>query len=327
MKAILQTTYGPPEVLRLAEIDTPAPEDNEVRIRVDASTVTAVDCTFRAGKPFIARLFNGVRRPKHLVPGTEFAGVVDAIGPEVSRFKPGDRVYGTSESFGAHAEYLCLPEEGATLAHLPEPLNAREAVASDGFLTALPFLRDAGGITAGQKVLVYGASGSVGSAAVQLARHLGADVTGVCGATNVDLVRSLGAHRVIDYRTEDYTRTGETWDIIFDTVGKTSFSMSAPVLAPRGIFLETTISTGIMIQMLRTSKSHGRRAKIIFTGMRPGQERTRDLKYITGLLLSGAIRPVIDRTYPLEKIAEAHRYVETGHKKGNVVITVGHDGG
>lgn len=325
MKAVVYTTYGPPDVLGLKEVDKPVPNENEVLVRIHASTVTAVDCTFRQGKPFISRLFNGLTGPRNPIPGAEFAGVIEAAGNKVTRFKTGGRVFGTTLNSGTYAEYITLPEEGATLAVMPSNMACEEAVGCDGFLTALPFLRDTGKIRSGQNVLIYGASGSVGSAAVQLASFFGAEVTGVCSTANVELVTSLGADRVIDYKKEDFTKNGETYDIIFDAVGKTSFSKCRSSLKDGGIFLETTLTPGILPRMMWTSKFGTKKAVITFTGLRPPHERTKDLKCIKELAENGTIKPVIDRTYPLEQIAEAHRYVETGHKKGNVVITVDHN--
>jgi NADPH:quinone reductase-like Zn-dependent oxidoreductase len=325
MKAIVQTKYGPPEVLQLQEVEKPAPKDDEVLIKIHATTVTAVDCTFRQGSPFIGRFFSGLMRPKNPIPGTEFAGEIEAAGVDVKRFKEGDQVFGTSTGNGAHAEYMCLPEEGATLAIKPANMTYEEAAVIDGALTALPFLRDKGNIQSGQEVLIYGASGSVGTAAVQLARYFGAEVTGVCSTTNLELVKSLGADKVIDYTKEDFTRTGQTFDIVFDTVGKTSFSRCKSSLKQGGIFLEAALTAAILPQMLWTSRIGGKKAMIAFTGLMPASERTENLIFLKELIEAGKIKAVIDRRYPLEQMTEAHRYVEKGHKKGNVVITVGHN--
>jgi NADPH:quinone reductase-like Zn-dependent oxidoreductase len=326
MKAIVYEKYGPPEVLQLKEVEKPVPEDNEVLIKIHATTVTAVDCTFRQGSPFIGRFFSGLTRPKNPIPGTELAGEIEAVGVDVKRFKEGDQVFGTSMGDGAHAEYICLPEEGATLSIKPANMTYEAAAACDGGLTALPFLRDKGNIQSGQKVLIYGASGSVGTAAVQLARYFGAEVTGVCSTTNLELVKSLGADKVIDYTKEDFTKSGQTYDIIFDTVGKSSFSRSKSSLKQRGVYLEAALTPAIIPQMLWTSKIGSKKAMIAFTGLRPASERTKDLIFLKELIEAGKIKAVIDRRYPLEQIAEAHRYVEKGHKKGNVVITVEHTG-
>jgi NADPH:quinone reductase-like Zn-dependent oxidoreductase len=325
MKAIVQTKYGPPEVLQLQEVEKPVPKENEVLIKIHATTVTAVDCTFRQGSPFIGRFFAGLTRPKNPIPGTEFAGEIEAVGVDVKRFKEGDQVFGTSVGNGAHAEYMCLPEEGATLAIKPVNMTYEEAAVIDGALTALPFLRDRANIQSGQKVLINGASGSVGTAAVQVARYFGAEVTGVCSTTNLELVKSLGADQVIDYTQEDFAESGQTYDVIFDAVGKTSFSRCKGSLRQTGIFLEAALTPVILPQMLWTSKIGGKKAMIAFTGLMPASERTKNLVFLKELIEAGEIKAVIDRRYPLEQIAEAHRYVETGHKKGNVVITVEHN--
>ena len=332
MKAIVQTRYGPPEVLQLQEVEEPVPKDDEVLIKIHATTVTAVDCTFRQGSPFIGRFFAGLTKPKNPIPGTEFAGEIEAVGVDVKLFKEGDQVFGTSMGNGAHAEYMCLPEEGATLAIKPANMTYEEAAVIDGALTALPFLRDRANIQSGQEVLINGASGSVGTAAVQLARYFGAEVTGVCSTSNLELVKSLGADKVIDYTQEDFTTSGQTYDVIFDTVGKTSFSRCKGSLKQTGIFLEAALTSAILPQMLWTSKigglsgrQTGKKAMIAFTGLMPASARTENLIFLKELIEAGEIKAVIDRTYPLEEIVEAHRYVETGHKKGNVVITVEHN--
>jgi NADPH:quinone reductase-like Zn-dependent oxidoreductase len=325
MKAIVCPKYGPPDVLELKEVEKPVHRDNEVLIKVNATTVTAVDCTFRKGTPFIGRFFNGLTRPKSPIQGTELAGEIESVGKDVKLFKKGDPVFGTtSPGYGAYAEYICMPEE-ETLAIKPVNMTYEEAAGCDGALTALPFLRDTGNIQSGQKVLINGASGSVGTAAVQLARYFGADVTGVCSTTNLELVKSLGAKRVIDYTKEDFTEKGETYDIIFDTVGKISFSRCKSSLKQKGIFLEAALTLEILPQMLWTSKIGSKKAMIAFTGLRPSSERAKDLKILKELMEVGEIKSVIDRRYPLEQMAEAHRYVEKGHKKGNVIITLEHN--
>ena len=323
MKAIVYTEYGPPEVLRLEERGNPLPKDNEVLIKVHATTVTSVDCTFRKGAPFMARLYTGLTRPKYPILGDEFAGEMESVGKDVTLFKKGDQVFGTMAGHGAYAEYICLPEQGATLAIKPANLTFEEAAACcDGPLTALPFLRDKGRIQSGQKMLINGASGSVGTFAVQLAKYFGAEVTGVCSTTNMELVKSLGADHVVDYTREDFTGSGETYDIIFDTVGKLSFSQCKGSLKKNGMFLEAAITAAVFRHVLWTSVVGSKKAKIAATGTRSGSERTKDLIFIRELIESGKIRPVIDRSYPFESIVEAHRYVDIGHKKGNVVITL-----
>jgi len=267
--------------------------------------------------------FNGLLKPRHQILGQELAGEVEAIGNTVTRFKPGDQVFGI-DMFGAYAEYKCMPENGA-LAIKPTNMSYEDAASvPNGALTALPFLRDKGKIHSGQTVLIYGASGSVGAAAVQLARYYGAVVTGVCSTANLEWVKSLGADQVIDYTQEDFTENGKTYDIIFDTVGKLSFSACKGSLTDEGIYLSTVPSPIILLQALWPAKNGSKKAKFMAAGLRPSSEKIKDLVFLTELIEAGKIKPVIDRCYPLEQMAEAHRYVEKGHKKGNVVITVEH---
>jgi NADPH:quinone reductase-like Zn-dependent oxidoreductase len=317
MKAVIYTKFGPPEVLHLEEVEKPAPKVNEVLIRIHATTVVKEDPDMRASPGF-----NGILKPRNPILGQELAGEVEAIGSAVTRFKPGDQVYGIG-NFGAYAQYKCMPENGA-LAIKPANISYEEAASiPNGALTALPFLRDKCNIRSGQTVLIYGASGSVGAAAVQLARYYGAEVTGVCSTANLERVKSLGADRVIDYANENFAENGKTYDIIFDTVGKQSFSACKGSLADEGTYLTTVPSPAIMLQVLWPAKSSSKKVKFAATGLRPANEKIKDLVFLTGLIEAGKIKPVIDRRYPLEQIAEAHRYVAQGHKKGNVVITVG----
>ena len=316
MRAIVYTRFGPPDVLHLINVEKPAPKDNEVLIRIFASTVTKEEPGMRKSPGF-----NGLIKPKNPILGEEFAGEIESIGQNASLFKKGDRVYGITD-FGAHAEYLCLPEDKA-LVIMPKNLTYEEAAAiPNGVLTALPFLRDKANIQSGQKILINGASGAVGTAAVQIAKCFGAEITGVCSTTNLELVKSLGANKVIDYTKEDFTKSGQTYDIIFDTVGKTSFSRCKSSLKQGGVYLATVPTLAILLQMLWTSIIG--RKKVIFaaTGLRSASEKVKVLVFFKELIESGKIISVIDRLYPLEQIAEAHRYVEAGHKKGNVVITM-----
>ena len=316
MKAIVYTKFGPPEVLHLQEVEKPTPKANEVLIKIYATTVVKEDPDMRASPGF-----NGLLKPRNPILGQELAGEIEAIGRAVTRFKPGDQVFGI-DMFGAYAEYKCMPENGA-LAIKPVNLSYEEAASiPNGALTALPFLRDKGKIQSGQTVLIYGASGSVGAAAVQLARYYGAEVTGVCSTANLEWVKSLGADQVIDYTQEDFTENGKTYDIIFDTVGKRSFSECKGSLTDEGIYLATVPSPAMMLQALWTAKSGSKKVKFAATGLRPASEKIKDLVFLTELIEAGKIKPVIDRVYPLEQIVEAHRYVEQGHKKGNVVIVV-----
>jgi len=328
MKAVVCTKYGSPDVLQLKEVAKPTPKDNEVLIKVYASIVEPTDCGSRKGEPFFARLMFGLTGPKNPILGCELAGEIEAVGKDVKLFREGDQVFGaTGLGFGAYAEYMCLPENGV-LAIKPSNMTYEEAAAAtDGAPTALPFLRDKGNIQSGQEVLIYGASGSVGIYAVQLAKYFGAEVTGVCSTTNLEMVKSLGADKVIDYTEKDFTKSGQTYDIIFDAVGKSSFSRCKGALKQKGIYLTTVPTLAILLQMLWTSKIGigSKKAMIAFTGMRPSSERTKDLVFLRELFEAGNIKAVIDRRYPLEQMAEAHRYVDKGHKKGNVVITVEHD--
>ena len=319
MKAIVYTKFGPPEVLHLQEVEKPAPKANEVLTKIHATTVVKEDPDMRASPGF-----NGFLKPRNLILGQELAGEIEAIGKDVTRFKPGDQVFGF-DMFGAYAEYKCMPENGA-LAIKPANIRYEDAASiPNGALTALPFLRDKGKIQSGQSVLIYGASGSVGAAAVQLARYYGAVVTGVCSTANLEWVKSLGADHVIDYTKDDFTENGKTYDIIFDTVGKRSFSECKGSLRDEGIYLATVPTPVIMLHALWTAKSSGKKVRFVAAGLRPAREKIKDLVFLTELIEAGKIKPVIDRCYPLEKMAEAHRYVEAGHKKGNVVITVEHN--
>ena len=315
--------YGPPDVVGVEEREEPVPGPGEVRVRVRAASVGSSDAAGRAGSPWFARLAFGLRRPRNAVLGSDFAGVVDAVGPGVTRFAVGDRVFGaTGADAGAHAEAIIVGEVGA-IVPLPDDVAFDAAVAiCDGAMTALPFLRDGGRVRSGMRVLVIGASGAVGSAAVQLARQLGAEVTGVCGPAHVDHVASLGAHHVIDYTQGDPVRpgTGATYDVVFDAVGASSFRRARRVVAERGRYLTTVPSWAIMLQQL-TSRLGRRRAVIMFTGLRSADAKRPDLEELAALAASGRFTPLIERVLPLEEVAEAHRIVDTGHKAGTVAIT------
>jgi NADPH:quinone reductase-like Zn-dependent oxidoreductase len=322
MKAIVYTKYGPPDVLQLKEVKKPTPKENEILVKVKATTVTVADIRSRSFTVPLsvwlpARITLGFRRPKKSILGLELSGEVESVGKDVKQFKEGDQVFAASQiGYGAYAEYKCLPENGP-VSIKPNNLSFEEAAAIPiGARTALFYLRKAN-IKSGQKVLVYGASGSVGSYAVQIAKYFGADVTGVCSTTNLELVKSLGADRVIDYTQEDFTNNNETYDIIFDTIGKSSFSGCQGSLKKNGRYLLTVGGLMNYVLMLWTSMVGGKR---VICGM--SIEKTEALIFIKKLIEKGKIKPVIDRRYPLEQIAEAHSYVEGGHKKGNVVICI-----
>ncbi|HET9912305.1 MAG TPA: NAD(P)-dependent alcohol dehydrogenase [Anaerolineales bacterium] len=315
MKAIVYTKFGPPEVLQLQEVKKPAPKEHEVLIKIHAASVAKEDPDWRA-----APGFNGFFKPRHPILGQEFAGEIEAIGKAVTRFQPGDQVFGI-DMFGAHAEYKCISQNGP-LARKPVNMSYEEAASvPNGALTALPFLRDRGNIRSGQKVLIYGASGSVGTVAVQLASYFETHVTGVCSAANLDWVKELGADEVIDYTRDDFTKNGKMYDIIYDTVGKRTFSECRNSLTGNGIYLTTVPSLTVLFQALSPAKG-GRRIGFMAAGLRSAREKVKDLIFLTELIEAGKLKAVIDRCYPLEQTVAAHRHVETGHKKGNVIITM-----
>lgn len=322
MNAVIYTEYGTPDVLKVSQVAKPVPTANEVLVRVMASTVEATDVIFRRGATKSARMYTGLRKPKFPTPGSEFAGVVEAVGSGVTRFKVGDAVVGSnSDSFSTNAAYICLPED-SPMTQKPASLTYEEAVSiHPGALTALPNLRDAARVQPGQKVLINGASGSVGASAVQLAKYYGAEVTAVCSTANVELVRSLGADHVIDYKREDFTRSAAQYDVVFDAVGKSSFGQAKRILKPGGLYLTTVVGPTILWQKFWTSKFGSKKANLIFAGLRSNAEKNADLAFLQTLVEAGALQPVIDRCYPLEQVAEAHRYVDTGRKRGNVVLT------
>lgn len=323
MKAIVQTKYGSPDVLQLQEVEKPAPGDNEVRVRIHATTVTAAHTMMRKGTPVIGRVFIGLTKPKHAIPGTEFAGVVDAVGKDVTRFKIGDPVFGATDlAAGCNAEYTCVPEDGVLSTKPTNVSYADAATLLDGTLTSMHFLRDKAHVQPGQQVLINGASGSVGTAAVQIAKYLGAEVTGVCSTQNVELVKSLGADHVIDYTQDDFTQGDQRYDVIFDAVGKSSFGQAKSALTPNGIYLTTVAGLPAMMQTLWTSMGGGKKAMFGAAGLRSAEEKIDDIALLKELVEAGTITPVVDRCYPLAQVAEAHRYVDTGRKRGNVAITV-----
>lgn len=332
MKAIVCTKFGPPEVLQLKEVEKPIPKNNEILIRVHATPVNFGDTLVRHFNaisprkfhmPFLfwlmGKIYFGFRKPKIPVLGSEFSGEVESVGKDVKRFSPGDPVFGyRGPRMGAYAEYLCMPENGV-VALKPAPMTFEEASAVPyGAIMALNVLRKAN-LQPGQKILVNGASGGIGPAIVQLARsHFGAKVTGVCGTPRLEYVKSLGAEKVIDYTQEDFINGGETYDLIVDILGKNSFARCKRSLLPKGRYLFVSFKMKQVFQMLRTSLGGGRKVICIVS-----TEKAEDLALIKELVEAGKIKTIIDRCYPLEQAAEAHRYVEQGHKKGNIVITIG----
>jgi NADPH:quinone reductase-like Zn-dependent oxidoreductase len=325
MKAIEYTQYGPPEVLQLREVKKPAPKENEILVKIHATTVTVADVrsrSFTVPRSFWipARIALGITKPKRTILGAELAGEVEAVGKSVKQFKRGDQIFAAAlPAFGAYAEYKCLPEDGV-VAIKPSNTTYEEAAAIPiGARTALHYLRKAN-IHPGQKVLVYGASGSVGTYAVQLAKYFGAEVTGVCSTSNLALVKSLGADKIFDYTKENFAQSGEEYDVVLETVDKSSFSDCMQVLKENGIYLNVTVPLP-RLEMLR-EKIIGSRQ--IMLGENPPRT-AEDLIFLKELVEAGKLKPVVDRTYPLEQIVEAHRYVDKGHKKGNVAITLGNN--
>ncbi|MEE9297582.1 MAG: NAD(P)-dependent alcohol dehydrogenase [Acidimicrobiia bacterium] len=319
MKAVVRTRYGPPEVVRLEEVDKPTAGDDELLIRVRATTVNRTDCGYRGGTPFLIRFFSGLRRPKVAILGTEFAGEVEAVGKDVTSYRLGDRLCGYCEgTFGAHAEYMTIQAE-RLIVSIPSDSTFEEAAPStEGSHYALGMLRSAK-VRNGHDVLIYGATGAIGSAAVQIAKSLGANVTAVCGTEHVALVEGLGADRVIDYQTTDFTKDKQSYELVLDAVGKSSFRRCRRLLKRRGIYISSDVGLfwhGPILALI-TPLFRGR--KLMFVVPRRDPE---GIRYLKGLIESGEFKPVVDRRYPLDQIVEAYHYVETGQKIGNVVITV-----
>ncbi|WP_184542927.1 NAD(P)-dependent alcohol dehydrogenase [Streptosporangium becharense] len=319
MRAAVHFRYGPPDVVRVAEVDEPPVGNKDVLVRVHATTVNRTDCAYRAARPFFVRMATGLTRPRRRVLGTEFAGVVEAVGGGVTSFAVGERVFGYNEgAFGAHAEYLSVPEDGM-IATMPAGTTFAEAApGTEGSHYALSFIRTAG-IRAGQDVLVHGATGAIGSAAVQLLKSLGVTVTAVCDTANVELVRSLGADRVVDYTAQDFTRDTQTYDAVFDAVGKSTFGRCKRLLKPGGAYLSSDLGPWWqnLVLPLVTPLLGGKKVKF------PIPRNDREMVgHLRELIENGQFRPVIDRQYPLDRIVDAYRYVETGQKIGNVIIEV-----
>jgi NADPH:quinone reductase-like Zn-dependent oxidoreductase len=322
MKAMQSKEYGSAQVFKLNEIARPVPNANEILVRNHAGTVTGADIMMRTGKPYVGRLYLGIGKPKITTLGFEFAGEVIEIGASVTTFKIGDRVFGGTTSLGGYAEYVTVNEKDVVTT-IPENISYEEAAPVNGSaITVMNFLKGQAKIEKGQKVLINGASGGLGTYAVQIAKHFGAEVTAVCSTSNIELVRSLGADFTIDYTKTDFTKAGKKYDIIFDTVAKRSYSECKTSLTGKGIYLSSGLSVSLLMQSISTSIFGSKKAKFSSTGMLPVKTRLAYFLELKELLKAGKIRTVIDQNFPLTKMADAHQYVEKGHKKGNLVITI-----
>jgi NADPH:quinone reductase-like Zn-dependent oxidoreductase len=323
MKAIVTTRYGGPEVLQIRNMPKPHPGNYEVLVKVIATSATTADGMMRTGKPYFGRLMTGLFKPKHPIPGTGFAGYIVETGLNVIKFNPGARVFGeTTLGMSTNAEFVVVPEDGVILP-MPDNMTYTEAATyGDGHVTSFNFLKEIAQIRTRQKVLINGASGSLGTAAVQLARYFGAEVTGVCSSRNVSLVKSLGANHVIDYTKEDFTAGTTKYDLVFDTVGKSSYTKSKNILTEKGQYLSPVLKLSLLLQMVLTSLFSKKRAKFAATGLRSEAELRNFFAQLTSIFKEGQLKTIIDRQFPLEKVAEAHRYIASGHKRGNVVIVV-----
>jgi NADPH:quinone reductase-like Zn-dependent oxidoreductase len=322
MKAVVCPKYGTPEVLQLQEVEKPIPKNNELLIRVYTVLVGIEDPMHRKGKPYFARIFIGLIKPKKTILGTEFCGEIEKVGKDVKLFKKGDRVFGvTGSGFGCYAEYMCMPEDGLLLKK-PQKLTKEEAAPICGALAAWNFLKAIANIQSGQKILIYGASGSIGSAAVQIAKVFGAEVTGVCSSSNLEMVKSLGADKVIDNTIDDFTKNGLKYDVILDVSGKPSSFRFNNSLNDKGFYLTIYPTVSILLKTYRTSLFNGKRVVFSATGLKPVSDRLIFLKEVTKLFNEGRLKTVIDRSFQLEQMAEAHRYVEKGLERGNVIVTM-----
>ena len=321
MKAIRTRKYGNPSVLELTEIDKPTPKNNEILVKIHSAAITSAQCSMRQGKPYFGRIFLGFTKPKISIPGTDFAGVVEAVGNDVTKFMVGDAIIAATDlGGGSYAEYIAISENDVII-HKPKNMNFDEAVSIiEGSTTALSFLRDSGKIKPGMKVLIIGASGSVGTAAVQLAKYFKTEVTGVCSQSNIQMVEELGADKVINYTKDDFTKLPEKYDIIFDTVGKSSFTECKNVLTENGVYLSTVLSLKILMQMMWSSFAGKKKAVFSATGLRKPDEKILDLIIIKEMIEEGNLKSIIDKRYKIEQIVEAHEYIETGHKRGNLVL-------
>lgn len=323
MKAVYCSKYGAPEVLEVREIEKPSPKENEVLVKVKSASITTADSMIRRGIPFYGRFFLGLFRPKHPVMGTGFSGEVVEKGKQITQYKLGDFVVGeTVLNFGANAEYVVIEEDGI-IAVKPDNISFQQAAPiCDGPLTSFNFLKNLGNIKKGDKVLVNGASGSLGTAAVQLAKHFGAIVTGVCSSSNIELVKSLGADEVINYKNQDFTKVQGRYDLVYDTIGTSSYSDCKRILKPKGIYMSPVLSMKLLYDMIRTSIMKKKRAKFSATGILKTSELKAMLKEITQLMQAEALKMVIDREYSMERVVEAHTYIDSGRKKGNIVLVI-----
>ncbi len=322
MKAMVATAYGSPKVFQLQTVPMPRVKAGTLLIKVEVSSATRAETMMRTGKPYFGRLFTGLRKPKNAIPGTGFAGTVTAVGAGVNDFKPGDRVFGESATnFKTNAEYLSISQD-AVVMHMPDALSFADAAPlSDGAITSINFLKEVGKIKAGQAVLINGASGSLGTSAVQLAKYYGAKVTAVCSTRNVGLVRSLGADEVIDYTKTDFSTHTAAYDLIFDTVGKTSYPQVKAALKPEGVYLSPVLSFPLLAWSLYTALFSAKKAVFAATGLRKPAELRTMFTHLLEIIAAGKHKTIIDRQFPLEKLAEAHTYIDAGHKKGNLIIT------
>lgn len=321
MKAIITTAYGSPEVFKVDNVAKPVAKPNEILVRVHASSVSKADTMMRTGKPYIGRLMLGLTKPKNPIWGTGFAGIIESVGSEVTQFKAGDKVFGeNTDTMGTYAEYVTVPEDGI-VAHLPENVSFEEAAGMcDGGVTSLNFLCNLGNIQKDQKVLINGASGSLGTAAIQIAKHFGAEVTGVCSTKNIDLVKELGADDVIDYTRQDFTENENSYDLIYDTVGVRSFGDCCKALKENGVYASPVLGMPLLGQMMLSSFIGTKRAKFSATGTLPVKETKRLLSILLEIIEAGNLKVIVDRRYSLDDVVAAHKYVDKGHKKGNVVL-------
>ena len=323
MKAAITTKYGGPEVFEIQQMAIPQPKGNEVLIRNKATAIARAGAMMRTGKPYIGRLFLGLFKPKNPISGTSFAGIIEKVGKDVQTYKVGDEVYGeTTFGFSTNAEYVCVPENGV-IDIKPSNISFEEATpAADGALTSIYFLKEMANIQAGQRILINGASGSLGTAAVQLAKHYGAIVTGVCSYSNIDFVKSLGADHVIDYNAEDFTQQIDQYDIIYDTIGKSSFSACKKALTEKGVYMSPVGGMPLLFSMIMNSNKNKKRASFAAVGTKSNEELSILLKELSILYKQGILTTTIDRTYEMDQISEAHTYIDTGRKKGNVVMVM-----